>query len=81
VARRVFGENGVVTLKLRWFYARALYEDLDTATLGDLREAMNSLQEVERTARRVFGNLHPTVMQIEHDVRSSQAILGFREAA
>ena len=78
LARRVLGENHEITLKVCWAYARALYED-STATLGDLREAVNSLQQVERTARRVFGRLHPTVVQIEHNLRSSQAVLGFRE--
>ena len=32
----------------------ALYEDPD-ATLDDLREAVTTLEEIEPTARRVFG--------------------------
>ena len=42
-----------------------LYTD-DGATLDDLREAVAKLEDVERTARRVFGGAHPTTLQIEN---------------
>ena len=58
VARRVFGESNDITLKLRTNYATALYGDHD-ATLEDLREAVTTLEDVERTARRVLGGAHP----------------------
>ena len=35
-----------------------LYRD-DNATLDDLREAVTTLEDVERTTRRVFGGAHP----------------------
>ena len=45
-------------------YARALY--LNTgATLDQLREAVATVEEIERTARRVFGGAHPLVADIE----------------
>ena len=74
VARRVLGESHEVTLKLRWTYAIALYEDPD-ATLDDLREAVTTLEDVERTTRRVFGGAHPNVVEIERSLRLSRAEL------
>ena len=35
VARRVLGTSHITTLRMRWIYAKALYED-DGATLDDL---------------------------------------------
>ena len=39
-------------------YAEAFYDDPE-ATLDDLREAVTTLEEIERIARRVFGGAHP----------------------
>ena len=58
VARRVLGESNEFTLRMKWNYADALYKD-DGATLDDLREAVTTLEDVERTTRRVFGGAHP----------------------
>ena len=55
-------------------YATALYMD-PCATLDDLREAVATLEETERTARRVFGNSHPTVLDIGEDLKSSREAL------
>ena len=63
---------------MRWVYARALYE-ADGATLDDVREAVTTLEDVERTARRVFGGAHPTTVWIEQDLRNSRAVLAARE--
>ena len=43
---------------MTWNYAEALYQDTG-ATLDDLREAVTTLEETERTMRRVFGGAHP----------------------
>ena len=64
MARRVFGEGRETTLRLRWNYADALYLDAG-ATLDDLREAVTTLEETERVARRVLGGAHPLTMEIE----------------
>ena len=77
VARRVFGVSNEVTLKMRWIYAEALYKDAN-ATLDDLREAVNTLEEMERTARRVFGSAHPLVANIETSLREARAALRAR---
>ena len=79
VARRVFGESHEFTLRMRWNYAVALYDDAG-ATLDDLREAVTTLEETERTARRVLGGTHPTVVSIGEARRDSQAALAAREA-
>ena len=42
---------------MRWLYAAALHED-PAATLDDLREAVSTLEELERIARRVLGENH-----------------------
>ena len=78
VARRVLGESHGLTLKMRWTYAGAFCKD-PAATLDDLREAMSTLEDVERTARRVFGGAHPLVGNIELTLRVSRAALSARE--
>jgi len=60
-------------------YAKALYKD-DGSTLDDLREAVATLEEIERIARRVFGGAHPTTALIEVSVGESRAALRAREA-
>ena len=78
VARRALGENHEFTLKMRLVYAGALYED-DGATLDDLGEAVTTLEDVERIARRVFGSEHPHLQFIAHYLREARAKLGARE--
>ena len=78
VARRILGENNECTLRLRWTYARALCED-PAATLDDLREAVSTLEETQRVARRVFGGAHPITGGIEECLRGARATLHARE--
>ena len=78
VARRVFGDSHELTLRMRTNYARSLYKD-DGATLDDLREAVTTLEETERTARRVLGGAHPTTEDIVRDLQLARAALGARE--
>ena len=77
-ARRVFGKNASSTLKMRAVYAVALYED-PAATLDDLREAVTTIEETERTARRVLGGSHPIIVDIGRDLRAARAALRARE--
>ena len=74
VAQRVLGANHDCTLRLRSCYAKALYHD-PAATLDDLREAATTLEDTERTARRVLGGAHPVVAAFENSLRGSQAAL------
>ena len=78
-ARRVPGESDEDTLRLRCIYARALYDD-PAAPLDDLREAMDTFEDADRTARCVFGGSHPLVEQIQDDLRNVRYVLRAREA-
>ena len=55
-------------------HARALYKDPD-ATLDDLREAVTTLEDTERTARLVLGGAHPEAVGIEKCLRRARAAL------
>ena len=74
VARRILGESDTLKLTMRWNYARALSEDA-AATHGDLREAVNALEETEQTARRVLGGAHPLTTEIEDDLQDARDAL------
>jgi hypothetical protein len=50
-------------------YVSVLWDD--GATLDDLREAVTTLEETARTARRVMGGAHPLVAKIEHSLRAA----------
>ena len=78
VARRVVGERSEITLRLRWNYAMALYKE-GGATLGELREAVTTLEDLERIARRVYGGAHPFTGRIELPLRAARAALAARE--
>ena len=78
VARRVLGESNDLTLGMRWRYAEALCWDT-AATLDDVREAITTLEDTERTARRVLGGAHPLTSTIEGYLREARAALRARE--
>jgi tetratricopeptide (TPR) repeat protein len=80
VARRVLGENVETTLRMRWYYASVLCNDTG-ATLDDLREAVELLEDTARTARRVLGGAHPITPSIEFALRCAQGKLRARETA
>ena len=63
---------------MKLLYAKALYEDT-SATLDDLREAANTLEETERTARRVLGGAHPITLVLERLLRRARVALHARE--
>ena len=78
VAQRVAGEDAEVTLRMRWRYAEALCRDT-AATLDDVREAVTTLEDTERTARRVFGGAHPTTKSTAEYLQDARAVLRARE--
>ena len=49
------------------------------ASLDDLREAVTTLEETERIARRVLGGAHPLTSAIEDDLRDARATLRPRD--
>ena len=79
VARRVLGERNERTIKMRWTYAEALCR-ADGATLGDLREAVTTLEDAGRIARRVLGGAHPITGWVEASLHNARASLHTREA-
>ena len=52
----------------------------DCATLDDLQEAVTTLEDTERVARRVFGSSNPITRGIEHELRDARAALRARES-
>ena len=63
-----------VTLRIRCNYAEALY--LDTAaTLDTLREAVTTLEDTYRIARRVLGGVHPVTVMIEDSLAEAGSTL------
>ena len=75
-ARRAYHLAGLFHV---WNYAEALYRD-DVATLDDLREAVTTLEDAERIARRVLGGAHPVIVDMERSLRVARAALRAREA-
>ena len=59
-------------------YAKTIYMDAG-ATLDDLRESVTTLEELEQTARRVFGGAHPNAVGIGNALKRSRATLRARE--
>ena len=78
VSRRVLGKGDRITLKMRWIYAEALRRAPD-ATLDDFREAVKTLEDTARIARRVLGGAHPTTEGVEAELRAVRAVLHYRE--
>ena len=79
VARRVLGDGHDTTLRARWHFGQALYKD-DRATLDDLHEAVNTMEDTVRTARRVLGSDYPIVSIMENGLDEARAARRTREA-
>ena len=73
-----------ITLIAKQYYAETLYNNVNAGAsrrpLDDLREAVTTLEYVERTARRVFGGAHPLTTWTERRLREARAALRAREA-
>ena len=64
--------------RLRWYFAQSLYKD-PAATLDDLREAVTTLEDTVRIARRVLGGAHPLTSAIELNLQNARAALRAHE--
>ena len=80
VARRVLGKNHEFTLRMRWLYASALYED-NSATLDDLRKSVETLESVAPLLTRVFGPSHPDTPRIQTALKEAREALAAHTAA
>ena len=74
VARRVLGDHQI-PLMMGKIYGEVLCR-ADGATLDDFREAVETLEDTARTARRVLGGAHPTVEGIESCLRNARSVFG-----
>ena len=63
---------------MRVVYAAAIYDD-PGATLHDLREAVTTLEDAERIARRVLGGAHPHTEGFGRNLLEARARLRARE--
>ena len=59
---------------MKQIYAEALYYD-PGATLDDVREAVTTLVDAGRIARRVLGGSHPTTAGMEKSLQNARAAL------
>ena len=59
-------------------YAMTLYSAPD-ATLDDLHEAVETLEDTLRIARRTLGGAHPATVEVEGELKLSRAALRARE--
>ena len=71
--------HGVSSPELGVAHVSCLARCNDDATLDDLREAVETLEETERTGRRVLGSAHPLVGDFELSLRAARAALRARE--
>ena len=71
VARRVLGESNILALSMRWLYSNSLYKDT-SATLDDLREAVETLESVAKSYNRVLGQAHPDTPKVKHALASAR---------
>ena len=78
VARRVLGDSDALTIRMKLGYVMSLYKD-PGATLDDLCEAVTTLEDSQRIARRVFGGAHPLTVGIEGGLQEARAVHGKRE--
>jgi hypothetical protein len=78
VARRVLGDDNILTLVMNWVYAKALYKD-DDAAPDDLHESVDMLEDTDRIARRVLGGAHPLVGAIGRSLQNARSVLRARE--
>ena len=49
------------------------------ATLDDLREAVTTIEDLKRIARRVFGGVHPLATGIEQSLLLARSLLRARD--
>ena len=63
---------------MRSLYAEMLHKK-DGTTLDDLREAVTTLEDTARIARRVLGGAHPLTETIDSELEKTRAALRARE--
>ena len=92
-ARRAFGAEHDIVMRFRWTYAKALRDGslrdcslsgkvyVREASRDDLAESTAVLEELSRTARRVYGPVHPVTDRIQKDHEASRSVLAAFDAS
>ena len=80
VARRLLGEDSRQVLLMRWQYAISL-SDGDHATLADHREAVETIDSVAKSWKRVFGDLHPETRNVQSALATAREKLADARAS
>ena len=73
LAVRTLGNDDLKTLTLRWKYATAIQLSKD-ASQDDHNYSVTILEDVERRARRVLGEHHPTTIDIRHTLSQGRQL-------
>ena len=71
VGRRVLGESHEQMVRMRLLYAMCLSDD-DAAPRDDVAEATSQLEELLRTAQRIYGPANPLVKHIKGTLEYAQ---------
>ena len=79
VARRILGASHQITITMRTQSAATFLHN-PGATLDEIREAINTLEEIEPIARRVLGIAHPIAAVIQSELQKARGLLRAREA-
>ena len=79
VSQRALGREHFYTLQARVLFAIALYKDAD-APSGDVREAVDILEDACRRARRVLGDAHPDYPRFLSSLAKAKAALAQRSS-
>ena len=74
MAERALGSEHGTTLRLQETLARALFAD-KSASLGNLREAVELLQDTLPKARRVFGPQNPITVNASKSLDGARKVL------
>ena len=69
-----------MSLRLRWVYANSLTDSAD-ATIDDLVEAVEVLEPIAKSWKRVMGERHPETARVLSSLRHARKELRLRRAA
>ena len=72
IADRFLGREKMLSLRLRWVYANSLTDSAD-ATIDDLVEAVETLESVAKSWKRVMGERHPETVKVLNASKSARA--------
>ena len=72
--------HDAITLRLRWLYANCLF-DYKNSTLDDLVQAVETLEAVVKSWKRVMGERHPEMAKVLIALKEAREMLRLRRVA